>query len=156
MQAIICIQSQSVYEQNIPERGKNWSAPKCKALGIYINKGSHICIWIQLGKMKEITGPDFLFLNANMKHWMTNNIFNPEHTEHLHLYIQQTSLSPTMNSLSYSQVCSLFIVYLSKRYHHPFGCSNKKFGYYLWLFCLTSSPTNLIITQVPLILPSQI
>lgn len=66
MQAIICIQSQSVYEQNIPERGKkNWSAPKCKALGIYINKGSHICIWIQLGKMLEITGPDFLFLNAN-------------------------------------------------------------------------------------------
>lgn len=47
------------------KREKNWSALKCKALGIYINKGSHIFIWIQLGKMLEIIGPDFPFLNAN-------------------------------------------------------------------------------------------
>ena len=142
------------------KREKNWSALKCKALGVYINKGSHICIWIQLGKMLEITGPDFPFLSwfsfpvRTRKHWMTNKFSIQKHIEHLHLYIQQTSLTPTMNSLSYPQVCSLFIAfYLSKWYHHPFGGSNKKSGYYLWLFCLPFLTNQFNYHQVLLILP---
>lgn len=95
------------------KREKNWSTPKCKALGVYINKGSHICIWIQLGKMLEITGPDFPFLSwfsfpvRTRKHWMTNKFSIQKHIEHLHLYIQKTSLTPVLPSGMFFIYCFL-------------------------------------------------